>query len=316
MVGEIAAEVAGIDAIVFGHSHQQVAEKRIGDVLLMQPKNWGISLGRMDFELEREGSRWKIEHRSSRLIPVTKETEADAGVLRLARPYHEVTERYLTTPVARSKVAMNGRSGRYEDTALLDAVQAVQLHYTKADVSLTALFNTGVRVPAGPVTVREIAALYIYDNELYAIKGTGRMLREALENAARFFLTCPETSCVTGPLVNRDVPGFNFDIAQGVEYEIDLTEPAGRRVRNLHWRGKPLAENQPLRIATNNYRAGGSGGYTMFRDAKVVWRSSEEIRDLIITYYTERGTLPEKPDNNWHIVPPAAVGTLKRVTAP
>jgi len=315
MVGEIAAGVAGIDAVVYGHSHQQVAEKRVGEVLLMQPKNWGISLGRIDFELEREGGRWKVVNKSSRLIPAAADTPADAEVLRIARPYHEITERYLNTPVARSSVATDGRFGRIMDSALLDAVHAVQLHYTKADVSLTAMFNPGVRFPAGPVTVRQIAALYIYDNELYAVEGNGRMLREALENAARFFRTCPDASCTTGPLVNRGVAGFNFDIAQGVEYEIDLTRPAGQRVRDLRWCGKPLADDQPLRIAINNYRSGGSGGYTMFRAAKVVWRSSEEIRDLIIAYYAERGALPDKPDDNWRIVPPAAVETLKKETS-
>jgi 2',3'-cyclic-nucleotide 2'-phosphodiesterase/3'-nucleotidase len=314
MAGEIAAQVPGIDAIVFGHSHQQVAGQRIGDVLLMQPKNWGISLGRIDFELERQGSGWKIAGKSSRLIPVTAQTQADAELLRLARPYHEVAERYLNTPVARSAIALDGRCARILDSALLDAVQAVQLHYAHADVSLTALFNPGVRVAAGAVTVRQIAALYLYDNQLYAVQGNGKMLREALENAARFFLTCPEASCTTGPLLNRHVAGFNFDIAQGVEYEIDLRQPEGRRVRNLRWRGKPLNDDQPLRIAINNYRAAGSGGYAMFRDAEIVWRSSEEIRDLIVAYYTERGSLPEKPDHNWRILPPAAVETLKKET--
>jgi len=235
-------------------------------------------------------------------------------VLRLARPYHEVAERYLNTPVARSAIAMDGRYARILDSALLDAVQAVQLYYAHADVSLTALFNPGVRVAAGEVTVRQIAALYLYDNQLYAVQGNGKMLREALENAARFFLTCPKAACATGPLLNRRVAGFNFDIAQGVEYEIDLRQPEGRRVRNLRWRGKPLSDEQPLRIAINNYRAAGSGGYAMFRDAEIVWRSSEEIRDLIVAYYTERGSLPEKPDHNWRILPPAAVETLKKET--
>jgi 2',3'-cyclic-nucleotide 2'-phosphodiesterase/3'-nucleotidase len=315
MVQPIATEVPGIDAIVFGHSHQQVAGERIGEVLLMQPKNWGGSLGRIDFDLERAGDRWKIANKSSRLIPVTAQTPADPEVLRLARPYHETAERYLNQPVARSGVAMNGRLGRFMDSALVDAVHAVQLHYAKADVSLTALFNPSVQVPAGPVTVRQIAALYIYDNELYAVQGNGKMLREALENAARFFLTCPQLDCATGPLVNRNVPGFNFDMAQGVEYEIDLTQPAGRRVRHLRWRGQPLADGQPLRLAINNHRAGGSGGFAMFRDAKILWRSSEEVRDLIVAFYIERGTLPEKPDHNWRIVPPAAVETLTRATA-
>src|SRR2546423_6110155 len=51
-IHEIAASVPGIDAIVFGHTHQEVAQLRVNGVLLMQPKNWGFSLGELDFELE------------------------------------------------------------------------------------------------------------------------------------------------------------------------------------------------------------------------------------------------------------------------
>ena len=135
----------------------------------------------------------------------------------------------------------------------------MQLHYAHADVSLTALFNPRLHVAPGPVTAREVAALYVYDNELYAVEGDGRMLREALENAARYFRTCPEPSCERGPLVDPGVRGYNYDMAQGVEYEIDLTQPAGSRVRNLRYHGAPLRDDQPLRIALNNYRAAGSG---------------------------------------------------------
>ena len=48
-VHEIAASVPGIDAIVFGHTHQEVAQLRINGVLLTQPKNWGFSLGGAGF---------------------------------------------------------------------------------------------------------------------------------------------------------------------------------------------------------------------------------------------------------------------------
>jgi 2',3'-cyclic-nucleotide 2'-phosphodiesterase/3'-nucleotidase len=277
----------------------------------MQPKNWGISLGAIDLTFVRESGRWRLTAKRSRLIPVTRDTPADPEVLALARPYHEVTERFLEMPVAESPAALDGTLGRIQDSALLDAVQIVQLHYTKADVSMTALFNPRVSIPLGPVSVRQIAALYIYDNELYLVEGNGRMLREALENAARYFLSCRDEAC-TGPLVNKDVMGFNFDIAQGVEYEIDLTRPEGSRVRGLRFRGRPLADAQPLRIAINNYRAGGSGGYTMFRNAKVLWRSNEEIRDMIVRYYTEKKRLPDAADHNWRIVPEAARSSLER----
>jgi len=309
---QIATEVKGIDAIVFGHTHQQLAELRLGDVLLMQPKNWGMSLGRMDLVLDRDASgAWKIISKTSRLIPVTASTPADAKVMEIGRPYHELAERYLNTQIADAPVSLDARLARVQDTAMLDAVQRVQLFYSKADVSFVSAFNTRVAIPKGPVTVREIAALYVYENELYAIEGSGKMVREALENAARYFETC-SGDCSQGPLINRRVIGYNYDMAEGVDYEIDLTRPVGDRIRNLRWHGQPLQDTQPLRIAVNNYRSGGSAGYTTFRGAKIVWRSGDEIRDLVIRYYIEHKELPTKPVGNWRIVPENARKTLEK----
>ena len=231
--------------------------------------------------------------------------------MRIAKPYHEMAERYLNTVVAQSSEAIDASLGRVQDTALVDAIHTVQLYYTKADVSFTSLFNPRVSVPKGPVTVRQIAALYLYDNELYAIEGTGKMVKDALENAARFYLSCSGATCGTAPLINTKVIGYNYDMAEGVDYEIDLTQPEGQRIRNLKWKGRPLQPDQKLRIAVNNYRAGGSAGYSMFKGAKIVWRSSDDLRDLIISYYTERGTIPVKPVGNWHIAPPEAQQALE-----
>jgi 2',3'-cyclic-nucleotide 2'-phosphodiesterase (5'-nucleotidase family) len=50
MVRQIATGVAGIDAIVYGHSHKPEEGLRIGEVLLVQPKNWGIA-GAAGFDL-------------------------------------------------------------------------------------------------------------------------------------------------------------------------------------------------------------------------------------------------------------------------
>jgi len=312
MVRQIATEVPGIDAIVFGHTHRQLASLQLGDVLLMQPKNWGISLGRMDFVLQpKETSGWKIVSKSSRLIAVTRDTPADPKILEIGRPYHELAERYLNTAVAEAPVSLDSRLARVEDTALIDAVQQVQLFYSKADVSFASSFNSRVSVPQGPVTIRQVAALYVYENQLYAVQGAGKMVRAALENSARYYNTCA-SDCTHGPLINSQVIGYNYDMAQGVDYEIDLTQPAGQRIRNLRWHGKPLDDNQPLRIAVNNYRAGGSAGYSMFRDAPIVWHSPDEIRDLVIQYYSEHKTLPAHPDNNWRVVPEAALRTLER----
>lgn len=311
-VVDLAKGLPEVDLILYGHSHQTQPGARVGNVLLVQARNWGQSLAVVDLKVAKKDGRWQVIEKGSQLRPVTDAIAADPEILRIAAPYHEAAEKYLTTPIAESPVELSGARARLEDTALIDAIHEVQLHAAKAQVSFASLFHPGVRVRKGAVTVREMAALYIYDNELYAIEGTGKMVRQALENSARYFLACPEATCTTGPLVNPAVAGFNFDMAQGVEYTIDLTRPVGERIRDLKYRGAPLKDDEPLRIAVNNYRYGGSAGYTMFPAAKVVWRSGTEIREMLIDYYKGKRVLPGKPDGNWHIEPAAALPVLEK----
>ncbi len=304
------AQVPGVHAIIFGHTHRELPSATVNGVLLNQPRNWGMSLGRMDLTLEKAEHGWKVVEKTSTTIPVTDDVAADPEIVEIAKPYHELAERYLGTVIAEAPESVDSSSGRVRDSALVDAIHEVQMHYARADVSFAALFNPRVKVPKGPVTVRQIAALYLYENELYAVEGTGQLLKDALEHSAGYYLQCPDPSCTHGPLVNRKIIGYNYEMAQGVDYEIDLTQPAGSRIRNLRYRGQPLAMDRKLRIAVNNYRAGGSGGYSMFRGAKIVWRSNEDIRQLIIDYFTAKKRLPAKPDGNWRVVPESAQRVL------
>jgi 2',3'-cyclic-nucleotide 2'-phosphodiesterase / 3'-nucleotidase len=245
------------------------------------------------------------------VIKVTEQTPVDEKILGIGKPYHETAEIYLNSPVTESPVAMSASTARVEHSPLIDMVHEVQMHYAAADVSFASIFNAGLRIAKGPLTVRQIAGLYIYDNTLYAIEGTGKMVREALEQAARYFNTCTG-DCNTGPLVNSNIIGYNADQAAGVDYEIDLRQPVGSRIRNLRYRGQPLADDQKLRIAVNNYRAGGGGGYSMFPEGKIVWRSNDEMRDMMIEYFTEHKTIPTKAAGNWKIVPEAAAQEVVR----
>jgi 2',3'-cyclic-nucleotide 2'-phosphodiesterase/3'-nucleotidase len=316
VVYELATSVPDIDAIVFGHTHRVLEGRNVGKVLLVQPRNWAQSVARLDFTLNpKPGGGWTLAEKKSRLLAVTAETPVADDILAIAKPYQDFAERYLNTPVADAPRALSGALGRVEDTAVVDAIQQAQLYYSKADVSFASLFTPALRVPQGRVTVRQMEALYPYENELYVVEGDGKMVKDALENSARFFLSCQGQRCSEAPLTDRAVAGFNYDMAEGVNYEIDLTRPAGDRIRNLTFKGAPLAPDRQLRIAVNNYRAAGSAGYSMFTGAKIVWRSSEEVRDMIVHYYTEKKLLPAQPDNNWRIVPAEAVRELEREAA-
>ena len=167
---------------------------------------------------------------------------------------------------------------------------------------MVASFNPEARISKGAVTVRDIAELYVYENTLVVLEVTGQQLKEALEHSVRYFRAY-EPGKAAADLIDEKIPGYNFDIAEGVTYELDISRPFGERIRNLSFQGQPLKLEQKLRLATNNYRVNGGGGYTMYGNAPVVYRSSEEIRELIIDWVERNRTIPDEPTNNWRLVP-------------
>ncbi len=303
---DLAEQVAGIDVILFGHSHQELPELFVNGTLLAQPKNWGQSLARVDVQMTHTaGTGWTVAGKRSTTIPVTDTVPADQEILELARAAHEATQAYLDTEIATLTVPLDGTTARYEDHPLVDQIHRVQLEAGQADVSLATLFYTGLHIEPGPVTIRDMAGLYLYENSLYTVEMTGEQLKEALEHAASFFPAWPHTG--EGPL---GLPGYNADLAQGVSYVMDLSRPVGDRIRDLRFRGAPLDPMRKLRVAVNHYRYHGGGHYQVYRGLPVVWRSDKEIRELLIEHVQKTGTLLTHADGNWRLAPPAAAAAI------
>jgi 2',3'-cyclic-nucleotide 2'-phosphodiesterase/3'-nucleotidase len=301
VAARLAREVAGIDLILMGHTHREVPALTINNVLLTQANFWGRHLARADLYLERRrGGRWRVAAKSARTIAVGEKTETDAEVARLVEPYDRETQSWLARVIGESAAELTAAEARFQDTAILDLIQRVQLEVGKADVSMVASFNPQARLPRGAVTVRDIAGLYIYENTLVVLEVTGQQLKDALEHSAKYFRAY-EPGRAPAELVDEKIPAYNFDIAEGVTYELDLTKPHGARVRNLRFRGQPLDPAQKLKLATNNYRVNGGGGYTMFRGVPEVYRSSTEIRELIIDWVERNRRIPAEPTNNWRL---------------
>ncbi len=310
---DLAEQVPSIDVIFFGHTHSELPERFINGVLMAQPKNWGMALARADIVMTKKAEgQWEVASKHSRVIHVTAQVPPDPEIMKLAKPYQEETEKYLDTPIATSTKDLSGKHARYEDSPLLDVVQNTEMDAGQADVSMATLFYQAVRIPAGAVTVRQAAALYVYDNTLYVVQMTGAQLKEALEHAASFFSQWPLREGETEKL-----PSYNADQAEGVSYEMDLTRPVGDRVRDLTFHGKPLDPAQTLRVAINSYRYTGGGGYFAYKGLQhlpVLFRSALEIRDLVIEYLGRTQKIPTDAVGNWKIVPPEAVAAIEKVS--
>lgn len=297
----IAKQVPGIDVIFMGHTHREVPSLYLNGVLITQANRWGSHLARADVYLQKSAKGWRVYAKSARTIPADDRVEADPEVVKLAEPYDRETQNWLGRVIGESKEELTARQSRFEDTAILDLIQKVQLEAGKADVSMVASFNSEARIAKGPVTVRDIAGLYVYENTLAVLELNGQQFKDALEHSAKYF-----KSNVPGKplseLIDEKIPAYNFDIAEGVTYDLDISKPIGQRIQNLRFKGQPLNPQQKLRLATNNYRVNGGGGYVMYKNAKVVYRSSEEIRELIIDWLERHKEVPTKPTNNWRII--------------
>jgi 2',3'-cyclic-nucleotide 2'-phosphodiesterase/3'-nucleotidase len=298
----IARQVPGVDIIFMGHTHRDVPSVVINGVQLIQANYWGRQLARVDLYLENAGRGWRVFARAARTIAVDDRVVPDPEILKLGEPYNVETQRWLSRAIGESAAELTAVDARFRDTAILDLIQRVQLEAAKADVSMAAVFNPDARIAKGPVTVRDIAGLYVYENTLVVLEVTGQQLKDALEHSAKYFRPY-EPGKSPADLVDEKIPAYNFDIAEGVNYTLNIAKPFGQRIENLEFQGKPLAPAQKLRLATNNYRVNGGGGYTMYKGAPVVYRSSEETRELIIDWVERHQTIPTSPTNNWKIVP-------------
>ncbi|HMJ24923.1 MAG TPA: 5'-nucleotidase C-terminal domain-containing protein [Pyrinomonadaceae bacterium] len=298
----IARQVPGVDLILMGHTHRDVPSLVINGVLLTQANRWASHVARADIYLERTGAgRWHVIGKQSKTIPVTEKTVVDAEIARLGQPYDKETQDWLSRTIGESPEEITSQDCRFRDTAIIDLIQRVQLEAGKGEVSMAACFNPQARIPKGPVTVRDIAGLYEYENTLVTIELTGRQLKEALEHSARYFREY-QPGKTLADLVDSRIPGYNFDMAEGVTYDLDITKPFGQRITNLKFMGQPVDPLRKFRVVTNNYRVNGGGGFAMYKDAPVVYRSSEEVRELIIDWVERNKTIPIKANNNWRIV--------------
>jgi 2',3'-cyclic-nucleotide 2'-phosphodiesterase/3'-nucleotidase len=222
------------------------------------------------------------------------------------RSQHDKVVAYVNTVIGTSTQAMSAARAPVEDVPIIDFVNYVQADAVKqgltgADallpvLSIAAPFNRSASFPAGDVSRRDVAGLYIYDNFLFGVKVSGQDVKDYLEYSMRYFQQVPGpgtyamadvTNAVT-PTAPNGTPDYNFDSIAGLDarltYDVDIAQPVGSRIANLAYGGPAVQAGDQFVLAVNNYRQSGGGGFPAVSTAPVVYSNSTDIRQLLIDW--------------------------------
>ncbi|ULJ65505.1 bifunctional 2',3'-cyclic-nucleotide 2'-phosphodiesterase/3'-nucleotidase [Wielerella bovis] len=349
------SKIAGVDAVAFGHAHGQFPSEEFANLPAINiqngtihgkaatmPGQFGSHIGIMDLTLDNRSGKWQVVNSQSHLRPIYDSknkkplVENDPQIVKLMQPYHEATRQFVGKPIGKSSDNMFSFLALVQDDPTMQIVSQAQIDYVKKVfqdhpkyknlpvLSAVAPFKAGGRkndpnsyteVHKGTLTFRNAADLYLYPNTLYAVKVSGKELREWLECSAGMFNHIDVNSSQPQALLNwNGFRTYNFDVIDGVEYEIDVSQPArydgscklvnsgSRRIQKLTHQGKAVKDSDEFIVATNNYRATG-GSFAGTGDNNIIYAAPDENRQVLAQYISQysqqHGEIRPNADQNW-----------------
>lgn len=331
----------------------------INGVASVMAGRWGSHVGVIDLALEQVDGQWQVTDSQAQARPIFDQAnnkalvEADEALLKAVESDHKATQDFVNQPIGQANDVMYSYLALLQDDPTVQIVNLAQQDYVErmiqgdpdlADLpvlSAAAPFKAGGRkndpsnfteVEAGQLTFRNAADLYLYPNTLVALKVSGAELTQWLECSAGQFNQIDPNTEQPQSLVNWDgFRTYNFDVIDGVEYQIDITKPArydgdcnevnpdASRIINLTYQGEPVGPEQTFLIATNNYRAY-SGKFPGTGSDHIAFAAPDENRTVVANYISrvsqEEGQVTVSADNNWSIAPIEGDAVVSFETSP
>lgn len=287
---ELAASVAGIDAVVGGHSHTYLSAsdpKRLGAyptwvtrddgtaVPVAQAYAYGKYLGHLTLEFDDAGT---LLHAGGDTLVIDASVVPDAGiaarVAELGGPIEELKSRV----VAETGAPVDGsrESCRARECEMGNLVAEAMLARTSGQGVTIAIQNGGglrASIDAGEVTMGEVLAVLPFQNTLSTFRLTGAGVIAALENG-----------------VSQIEEGAGrFPQVAGLKLSVDPAAPPGARVSEVMVRAgdgwAPIDPGAVYGVVSNNFMRAGGDGYRVFaNEATDAYDYGPDLADVLAEY--------------------------------
>ena len=184
---------------------------------------------------------------------------------------------------------------------MVSFINQVERDATNADLCSTALFNKATGFNKN-ITMRDLISTYVYENTLVKLKITGKVLKQYLEKNAEYFTLVNDEIKVTEKYLKPVERHFDYDMIDGVEYTIKVSNQIGNRIIEMKYNGTDIKPDDEFSITVNNYRYGGVGGFEFLHDLPVIQTYDKDMVTLIYNYLVNNSQIVVNHKNNIKVI--------------
>ncbi len=277
-------EEGGFDVVLTGHQHMPVECIGIGGAVAVQPGYRAPHYAQLEVEVDGEekaiSSRLCMPKPGGRMIAAAEEL----------LPLEEEVQAWLDTPKGHLDSCLPAEEHlkmASEGSLLANFINTILMDATGAQISTTAIANE-IKGMNRDVTIRDVVSSYIYSNTLLVKEMSGAELKAYVERCAEYFVLEDGRLAISDAFIKPKVEHYNYDYFFGMDYVIDVRMPLGSRVVSMKLDGKEIEPEQKVSVCVNNYRASGTGGYGMVKNARTIREYQDDVSELIIRYISSR----------------------------
>ena len=273
------------------------------------------------------GSRWQISSGTARSLSL-EGLEPDKEFLERFGWLRTQGESYANRPIATLTKDLHLKEIFHGPCEFMDLLHQAQLKATGAQISFASPLFIEEVLHKGVLRQRHLYKLYRFENMLCTMAVSGREIKNLLEYSYSEWIctmrTIEDPMFLLGKPLSANTPAWfknivwDFDTACGIDYDIDLRQPYGKRI-TIHGLYNPLQESATLQpflpdkqytVVVNSYRACG-GGLLWTRGAgiphrelpkRIISTTREDIRTILAKHLAQQPLIPQLI-SRWRFLP-------------